>query len=166
MSFLNHKNPMYRNTLFYSYASAFVLNLIYLIWFCFFSGRVDNTAGKLCDWFDDWLHWDGCQEAVNDFLWVFVGIYLFIVVMLRLYCVRILYYYAKEAEQKKDDQVEGANYESLPGDSAPNNNSYTLNGDNTHANGQPANEVTSGAEATPSTTQIDTSNQASGNAMF
>ena len=97
VSFVRRDCHKTRVSLYSAYAAGFVLFLIYLIWYCFFSDRVQGRAEQICrsevlDW------WDGCADFADDFIWVFVGLYLFIVCMMRLYFVRILYYYAKEIE--------------------------------------------------------------------
>ena len=84
-----------------SYLVGFIIFLIYLVWYCFFSDKVEDGAHAFCEsWAIDWINWDGCDDFMNDFMWVFVGVYLFFIIILRGFCVRILYYYAKDIDPK------------------------------------------------------------------
>ena len=80
--------------------------LIYWTWFLLFSGKVETRADKACHTVNKVLNWEGCPSFVNDFLWVPITVYLIVLILVRLYCVRILYYYAKKTEHDKHDEHE------------------------------------------------------------
>ena len=103
ISFVKRDNHSVRKSLYQSYGLAFIIFLIYLVWYCFFSGQVEDRAQSICrSDLIDWMNGDGCAAFADDFIWVFVGIYRVLLVLVRVYCVRILYYYAKEIEHHND----------------------------------------------------------------
>jgi len=102
-SFVRKHSHQTRHHLYHSYLLGFIITLIYTLWYCFFSGDVSDRADEICKSdFADWFNWSDCDDDVDDFIWVFVGIYLVFMISIRLYFVRVLYYYAKEIEPTHD----------------------------------------------------------------
>ena len=89
--------------------------MMYLIWYVFWSGDVDDSAENFCTLLNDtFIDWSDCNETIDNLIWFFVGAYLFFYVIFRLYAVRILYYYAKEISGATNH--ENQTYEKLDGD--------------------------------------------------
>ena len=101
-SFIRKDCHKTRQSLYMSYGLGFIIFLIYLVWYCFISDEVESRAHNFChSTVVGWTDWENCDDFMNDFLWVFVGVYLFFLIILRGFCVRILYYYAKEVDPKE-----------------------------------------------------------------
>ena len=113
-SFVQRHNYNFRRSLFMSYGLSFAILLIYILYMLIFDDSVDNIVDRTCDLVTDTrINWKNCNDFLSDFFWLFMGIYLIFYVLIKLYFVRILYYYAKEIE---NENAEDRRYSKLDGE--------------------------------------------------
>ena len=53
--------------------------------------------------------WDNCYDSINDYLWWFVSIYLTLLILIKLFFVRILHAWKEQGIVRAHDR----NYENL-----------------------------------------------------
>ena len=105
LSFIKRDDVRLRQVLYQTYLLGFILMLAFYFWYIFFSDDLESNAMRVCkDINNTKINWDGCEDAIDSFLWLFVTIWMISVILIRLYCVRILYYYAKEARGYQQDR--------------------------------------------------------------
>ena len=74
--------------LYQTYLLGFILMLVFYVWYIFFSDDLESNAMHVCHEINSTkINWDGCADAVDSFLWLFVTVWMLIVVFVRLYCV-------------------------------------------------------------------------------
>ena len=101
VSFIKRNHQKVRNSLFMSYLASLVIFLVYaIIWLCTQSlaeltARTCNTINRTDD------IWSSCYDDISNFIWVFIIIYLLLIVLVRGFFVRILYYYKEECRNEQ-----------------------------------------------------------------
>ena len=66
------------------------------------------------------MDWNDCPDDMSELIWVFITVYTLIILLVRVFFVRILYYYAKEAELRNPA------YQSLDGHIRDKDNSNNI----------------------------------------
>ena len=113
-SFVQRENHKFRKSLFGSYALSFAIMLIYILYMLIFDDSMGSIVDRTCDLVTDTrINWKNCNDFLSDFFWLFMGIYLVFYILIKLFFVRILYYYAKEIE---NENAEDRRYAKLEGE--------------------------------------------------
>ena len=107
-SFIKRDSHHIRNSLWMAYAASLILFIIYLIWFVV-TQDVTKFIGRICDGINDAISWSDCTDDISDLLWVFVTIYAALVILVRGFFVRVLYWWYR------DSVVENEKYQELSG---------------------------------------------------
>ena len=97
ISFVKRESHFVRRSLFYTYGISLILFLINLGLYLF-TNSLDNLCETTCNFMDYVTDWNDCPEDMGDLIWVFISVYTLIILLVRVFFIRILYYYAKEAE--------------------------------------------------------------------
>ena len=130
LSFVKRHSHGVRYSLFLTYLASFILFLVYMIIYIAtqdlteYVNRLCNDINKASPW--DWNH---CQDDIENKIWVAVAIYAILVLSIRGYFARILYYYSKEAKTDKE-------YDELSGHNRDMRESLTHNENQHHQNNQ------------------------------
>ncbi len=111
---LFQKDGPWRSHLFHSYLVGFILTLIYVIYFCFFSGKVQDSGNDICRVVEKAISWDNCESTVDGYIWWFVGIYLVLLILVRLFFVRLLHAFKEQGEKRANEykELHGHNHNS------------------------------------------------------
>ena len=123
------KDGAYRSHLYHAYLIGFILTLIYVFYFCFFSGKVQNRAQNICGTAEKVINWENCDQTVDDYIWWFVALYLITLIMVRLFFVRLLHAWKDQGE------VRGAEYKNLDGHGNNKEHHAQVNEHHDHGNG-------------------------------
>ena len=106
------KDGPWRSHLFHSYLVGFILTLIYAIYYCFFSGNTQDNADLICRSVTKAFTWENCENTVEDYMWWFVALYLILLILVRLFFVRILHAFKEQGQVR----AAAADYNKLSGE--------------------------------------------------
>ena len=84
--------------------------------------NLDGIIGRVCNGVNNAITWEECASDIESTIWVFVGIYVLLVILVRGFLVRILYYYAEEA---KEEVHHGGSYNQLQGHHGRSNSHHS-----------------------------------------
>ena len=100
-SFVKRDSHKVRQSLWMTYAASLILFIIYLVWFTA-TQNMTTWIDRGCGAVTDVVTWDTCAEDVKSLLWVFVTIYALLVILVRGFFVRVLYWYYKDAVHNEE----------------------------------------------------------------
>ena len=103
------KDRAYRQLLFNAYLIMFVLTLIYVIYFCFFSGNVKGRTNEICTMVSKVLAFEDCDSTVDEYIWWFVALYLIVLVMVRLLFATVLQAWKEQGTTSVHQEYESLN---------------------------------------------------------
>ena len=104
ISFVKPSNLYVRRFLYHSYLVGFLLTLAFFIWLMV--RGADKALDELCSGVSrDWWDSQDCFDILSPLWTLWLVLYFVFVIIVQLFCVRLLKYYAKELELHLDSQM-------------------------------------------------------------